>query len=149
MPEPLAIAASGGAPPPNCAKSGVSRMRFWMSRWHIRCCRGRTMEKAQAFRIGVLGVLLATFGSTAQAANLTLAWNANSDTNTAGYRLYWGTQTGVYTQSVNVGNTTSFTVSGLTDGMPYYFVVRAYNAAGVESGPSTEVSRRVGVPFSM
>ena len=33
----------------------------------------------------------------------------------------------------------------LTDGMAYYFIVRAYNSLNTESAPSIEVSRRVGV----
>ena len=38
-----------------------------------------------------------------------------------------------------------FTVDGLANGVAYYFTVRSYNAFGVMSAPSIEVSRRVGV----
>jgi outer membrane biosynthesis protein TonB len=78
-------------------------------------------------------------------SSVTLAWNANlptSDpaTNTTGYRLHLGLASGVYTQSTNVGNTTSVTVSNLISGLKYYFVVTAYNSSGLESPPSIEVS---------
>ena len=80
---------------------------------------------------------------------LTLAWDPSSDPNVAGYRLYFGNQPGVYTQSVDVGKVGAYQINGLTNGAPYYFVVKAYNSAGILSAPSIEVSRRVGVPFAV
>ena len=62
---------------------------------------------------------------------MTLAWNPNTDGTTAGYRIYWGHQSGVYGGNIDVGNVTSWQLNGLADGVPYYFVVRAYNSAGV------------------
>src|SRR4029453_4725868 len=47
------------------------------------------------------------------------------------------------------GDQTTWQFNGLVDGMPYYFVVRAYNTFGTYSGPSIEVSKRGGVPFSV
>jgi fibronectin type III domain protein len=77
--------------------------------------------------------------------NQILAWNANpptSDpaTNTTGYRVHVGLASGIYTQSTNVGNTTAVTESTLVSGSTYYFVVTAYNSAGLEGPPSNEVS---------
>ena len=79
------------------------------------------------------------------ATNVTLAWNANpptSDpaTNTTGYRMHIGFASGNYTQSTDVGKNTTFTLTNLTSGSTYYFAVTAYDAAGVESPPSNEVS---------
>src|SRR4026208_1637941 len=105
--------------------------------------------------ISRLGRLLGLFlfmglwGGVAQAATVTLAWDRSTDPNVTGYTLYWGNQSGSYPGSLNVGNVTQAQVSGLTDGMPYYFVVRAYNSAGTLSSPSVVVSRRVGIPFSV
>src|SRR4029450_11126627 len=87
--------------------------------------------------------------SVAQAATVSLAWDPSSDPGVTGYTLYWGHQSGSYPSSKNVGNVTQAQLAGLTDGMPYYFVVRAYNSSGMLSAPSMEVSRRVGVPFSV
>ena len=50
--------------------------------------------------------------------------------------------------TVDVGNRTTWDLTGLVDGTPYYFAVRAYNTARQLSGPSAEISKRVGVPSS-
>ena len=85
--------------------------------------------------------------AAAQAASLTLAWDASVDA--AGYVVYYGNQSGVYTGSLDAGRQTLIDVPGLADGAAYYFVVRAYDAFGTLSAPSIEVSRRVGVPYSV
>jgi hypothetical protein len=54
-----------------------------------------------------------------------------------------GVVSGIYTQSTDLGKTTTFTVSNLIRGITYYSVVTAYNSAGVESPPSNEVSYKV------
>jgi hypothetical protein len=54
--------------------------------------------------------------------------------------LNWGPASGDYTQSTDVGNSTTTTVTGLSSGSTYYFAVTAYNAAGTQSSPSNEVS---------
>jgi hypothetical protein len=74
------------------------------------------------------------------AQSVTLAWDPSLDPTIAGYRLYDGTSSGVYTQQIEVGNTTATLVSNLADGQTYFFAVTAYNAAGAESIPSNEVS---------
>jgi hypothetical protein len=76
----------------------------------------------------------------AAAANLTLAWDPPSDGVAIGYVIYYGTASHSYTQQVNVGNATSFAVSGLASATTYYFSVRAYDAAGNLSSFSEEVS---------
>jgi len=73
-------------------------------------------------------------------AQATLAWDPNSETDLAGYRLYRGQSAGVYDQTVDVGNVTTFVDTGLQTEVTYYFVVTAYNTAGLESDPSNEVS---------
>jgi FG-GAP-like repeat/FG-GAP repeat len=83
-----------------------------------------------------------TTSVAAHAATLTLAWDRNPEPDIAGYVLYWGTQPGVYPSSWNVGNFTSQQVEGLGDATTYYFVVKAYNTAGLMSTPSAEVSGR-------
>lgn len=76
-----------------------------------------------------------------------LAWNApttNTDgtalTDLAGYKVYYGPSSGNYANSVNVGNVTSYTLNNLAPGT-YYISVTAYDAAGIESGYSNEVSK--------
>src|SRR5579862_718568 len=104
----------------------------------------------RATRVCALLVLLLFWAGAARAATLTLTWNASPETDIAGYTLYWGTQSGVYNVgSVDVGNRTSWQVTGLVDGSPYYFVVRAYDTSNLLSAASTEVSRRAGIPISV
>src|SRR6516162_3392943 len=73
-------------------------------------------------------------------ADVTLAWNPNPDPTVAGYRLHAGTASGVYNQVIEVGNATATAVSNLAAGKTYYFVVTAYTAAALESGPSNEIA---------
>jgi len=73
----------------------------------------------------------------------TLAWNADTSTGLAGYKVYLGTASGVYGTSINVGNVTSYVMSNLAVGTTYYFVVTAYNISGSESLPSNEVSKSI------
>src|SRR5262249_5592918 len=80
----------------------------------------------------------------AAAQGVTLAWDPV--TNAAGYRLYSGTTSHVYTQQIDVGNATSALVSNLIDGQIYFFAVTAYDATGVESNFSSEVSYTGGAP---
>jgi hypothetical protein len=82
------------------------------------------------------------------AGSLTLSWNAptqNTDgtalSDLAGYKLYYGTTTGNYTNAVNVGNARVYQVNNLTDGLTYFFAVTAYNTSGNESVYSNEVNK--------
>lgn len=59
----------------------------------------------------------------------------------AGYKIYYGTETGVYTDVIDVGNVNSYTVSGLPLGNTYFFAVTAYDADGVESDPTDEQAK--------
>ena len=74
--------------------------------------------------------------------SVNLAWDPNSEPDLAGYRVYFGTGSDNYTQTMEV-ETPSATVPDLTEGVVYYFAVTAYNTEGVESGYSNEVSYAV------
>ena len=89
------------------------------------------------------GVLLALAGMlvlTQSAWSALFTWDPSPDASVAGYRLYYGSSSGNYSQSVNAGNATQVTVSNLTAGATYYAAVTAYNTAGLESVKSNEVS---------
>jgi hypothetical protein len=93
----------------------------------------------------IISLILCLFLSTTNsfAAEAKLAWDAPATlTDVTGYKIYYGTASGIYSQSIDVGNTTSYTVSNLTDGQTYYFATTTYNAAGVESTLSNEVSMK-------
>jgi len=90
----------------------------------------------------ILLILFHLFSSVHEvsAANLKLAWDASPDTSVTGYRLYYGTSDGVYTNVVDAGNRTDYTVTGLDAGTTYYFAATAYTSAGDESTFSNEAS---------
>jgi hypothetical protein len=83
----------------------------------------------------------------ALAGEVTLEWDANIESNLGGYRLYYGQTSRNYAIDVDVGNETSYTVTGLQDGETYYFAVQAYTIGGViSSGFSNEVSKTIVSP---
>jgi hypothetical protein len=99
-------------------------------------------------KIITTGLLTFVIGwaSLVQAApNVTLTWNRSPGSNVAGYRLYYGTTSKVYTQKVTVGNTTATSVSNLVGGKTYFFAVSAYNGNSAESGLSNEVTYKTPV----
>lgn len=70
--------------------------------------------------------------NAATAASVTLGWTASTDNvAVAGYRIYRGT--------TEIGTTqqTSFTDSGRSPSTSYTYEVKAYDAAGNQSGPAT------------
>ncbi len=80
------------------------------------------------------------------AASVLVSWNANLEPDLAGYRVYYGFQSGQYGTPRDVGNTTSYQGSVPDDGTTYYIAVTAYDTSGNESGFSKEVSISVPAP---
>ncbi len=83
--------------------------------------------------------------------SVTLSWTAptqNEDgsalTDLAGYKLYWGTTPGTYTDTAVIENPsiTTYTVDGLAPGT-YEFVATSINASGVESRYSSPATKTV------
>jgi hypothetical protein len=81
---------------------------------------------------------LGSLCSAHAAQQVSLAWDASPEPNIAGYRLRYGTQSGTYTETMTINSGTTASVEGLTSGATYYFVVTAYDQAGLESLPSNE-----------
>lgn len=84
------------------------------------------------------GTTGATMSNTA-----TLTWDAVTAENLSGYKIYFGTASGEYTQSVSVGNDTSYTLDGLSNQTTYYMAVTAFDTSGSESAYSNEVSKTI------
>jgi len=94
---------------------------------------------------------LTLFSGPLYAGTATLSWDpptTNVDgsplTGLSGYKVYYGTASGNYTQTINVGNVTTYIAANLTDGVTYYFAVTASDTLGNESGYSNEVSKTTG-----
>lgn len=110
------------------------------------------------FSLAVVFTIVSIYG-----ASVTVGWTPNSETNILGYRVFYGTKSGVYTNFVTVTNTLqSFavtpiagvnytniiiqthanqtTIQGLPIGFTNFFNVVAYNVAGQTSPPSVEIT---------
>lgn len=74
------------------------------------------------------------------ARQVRLAWNANTESNLAGYRVFYRRiwESYLYTPAWQ-GKENTCTIPGLAEDTSYAFVVRAYNTSGKESGNSNEV----------
>ena len=71
-----------------------------------------------------------------------LDWNANTESDLAGYRIYRSTSSGNYGAPVATvpASATSFVATGLTPGVKYFFTITAFDKTGNESDKSSEVS---------
>lgn len=79
--------------------------------------------------------------TNAWGADVKVSWNANSESDVAGYKLYYGTAAGTYSATKDVGNVISTIVTlSPSVGQKYYFAVTCYDTSGNESAKSTEAS---------
>jgi len=83
------------------------------------------------------------FVTASYAAEVTLEWDQNPESDIAGYKIHYGLESRDYTTTLEVHNYTACVVDGLAEGHTYYFAATAYNTAGVESSYSDEVSHTV------
>jgi hypothetical protein len=95
-----------------------------------------------------LTLLLMSIANVSFAKDVTLTWDANQETDLAGYKIHYGTNPGTYTGTeantgpspIDIGNTTNATFVGLDDTKEHYFTVTAYNFNGEESAYANEVN---------
>jgi len=99
-----------------------------------------TVVRFALSRALAIGLFLAT---VTLAPGITLSWNANTESNIAGYHLYYGTADAPYSSTLDVSGTTA-TVSGLQNGATYTFAVTAYDTTGAESAYSVPASYTAG-----
>ncbi len=107
---------------------------------------GTTSVSLSSFSVNVSAVVVST-------GEATVSWVAPSTredgsplslSEISGYRIYYGTSAGNYTQSVQVNNSaaTEHTISGLTPAT-YHFVVTTLDVDGMESDYSTSGSKTI------
>jgi len=84
--------------------------------------------------------------ATYNTGEVLLGWTAATDVSSPiRYNIYAATSTGAQNYSswtYQVSATTSYTVSGLTDGQMYYFVVRAEDPSGLEENNTVQLSAK-------
>lgn len=86
---------------------------------------------AARYLIAVLALTLVA--GAAFAGTISVSWNAVTDGDLSGYKIYYGTASGTYTSSISVGAVTTATLSSLDPATRYYIAVKAVDAAGLES----------------
>lgn len=101
-----------------------------------------------------------------QAGEATLAWDPNQETNLAGYKLYYDSDSDIemyggtganegdspiviYLKDLEEIKSPTYTLTGLTTGEYYYFALTAFDTDGMESDFSEEVGTLVGVGSSL
>ena len=101
------------------------------------------MSARKAVRVWLALCCAFLLSASAQAATLTLQWDRNSEPDVQGYIIKYGTQSGLYTVEVNVGNQITHTLTLTpTTTTTYYFVVQAFNAT-TRSANSAQVSTTI------
>jgi hypothetical protein len=87
-------------------------------------------------------------GQAPQPHSVDLTWNASQSQGVVGYNIYRSTVSGSGYSKVNgtLNASTSYTDSGVTAGQTYFYVVKAVDGNGVESGPSNEVQAVIPTP---
>ena len=112
----------------------------------IHSLKNESGKKTSLFRVLRLTFFLVLFiistfsVQNIHAAEITLAWDQNSEPDIAGYRIYYGQESRSYTNVVDVGNYTSCVIANLEDGKTYFFAATVYNTDAYESDYSNEVS---------
>jgi len=88
----------------------------------------------------ILFFIFLSYGTPVFAGDAILTWDPNLEPDLAGYKVYYGTASGSYGTPIDVGNKTTYTVTGLGYGT-YYFAVKAYDTTGNLSNFSNEASK--------
>jgi len=107
----------------------------------------------KVFGSGLFFLMLLFYAIPAFPADVTLAWDSNSETDLEGYGMYFMKGApgppydlfgNVTTAELSDPTNPTFTVTGLEKGARYYFALTAYDTAGNESNFSDAVCANVG-----
>ena len=73
-------------------------------------------------------------------AEVTLAWDPNTEPDLAGYKIYIGVQSRQYSWIQDVGTRAQATLGNLDGNITYFLSITAYNTRGMESSFSSELN---------
>lgn len=79
-------------------------------------------------------------GNPVPGGTVDLTWQACPEADIKAYRVYYGTTSRIYGTPLSVGNVTMHTITGLAQGITYYFAVSAVDTSDNESGWSQELA---------
>ena len=97
-------------------------------------------------QIILITIFILLSGYTVSAAQVTVAWNPNTENDLVGYELYYGEQTTEYIINITMPlNLNAYTVGGLEQGKTYFFALKAFDLNRNKSDFSNEVSHNVPV----
>lgn len=99
----------------------------------------------------LIGLMVWVYASLAIGAEIKISWDANTETDLAGYNIYYGTTARIgvdpkvctmcgYTTKKTSGTATTYIITGLTQGTTYWISVTAFDTSNNESGFSNEVN---------
>lgn len=92
------------------------------------------------FKFSLFMILFFCLTSKAMALNVSLAWDANTEPDLAGYKVYHRIDPNApYQLLASPGNVTSYTATNLTNDVNHEFVVTAFDEFGLESDYSNAV----------
>ncbi len=101
---------------------------------------GGESAKRRKTGVGVMALLLLAAGMVGGGQSVSIAWDSSVSMDVAGYTVYRGTSSGVYTNVYDAGTNLALTLTSLPEGQTNYFKVVAYNSARMAGTPSAEIS---------
>jgi hypothetical protein len=96
------------------------------------------MNTYKFIKVSILLIFITQLTQFAYASGVRVSWAENSESDVAGYKVYYGTTSRNYQLHVDTGAFTSVEIDGLCSGTSYYFAVTAYDNSGNESAYSLE-----------
>ncbi|MBU6410541.1 MAG: fibronectin type III domain-containing protein, partial [Verrucomicrobia bacterium] len=101
------------------------------------------MKCSGTFAVLLCGLFFVGPVSAMASESVILVWNRSTNTNVVGYNVYYGTASGVYANEMSVGNITKARISGLANGVTYFFAAKSRISSGAESAFSNQASYTV------
>lgn len=88
----------------------------------------------------LLATILLLITYNLYSASVVLEWDVSTDVGVGSYKVHFGTNNAAYDFVVDAGNNSTATVSGLIEGVTYYFVCTAIGTNQLESDFSNEIA---------
>jgi hypothetical protein len=110
---------------------------------------GKIIYKLLTIKFFFIIILIPTV-QISYAASLYLTWDANTEPDLAGYKVYYRTSFSGYFTSIDVGDITEYELSNPSEGLSYYIIIvlTAYDSSDNESEISNMVCARFDQSFN-